>query len=196
MVFSDTGTITGVWNSTLGTLTLTGGDTLANYEAALRSITYQNTSDTPSDLTRTVSFTVNDGDVDSNVLTRDIDVTPANDAPMNTVPGTQSVVEETTTSINGISIVDVDAGGSNVTTQLQVSVGALNVTLSGNASISSGAIGTSDLTIQGSVAEINATLASLTYTGNTDVIGFNADTLTITTNDLGNTGLGGALQDV
>ena len=196
VIFSDTGTITGVWNSTLGTLTLTGGDTLANYEAALRSITYQNTSDTPSDLTRTVSFTVNDGDVDSNVLTRDIDVTPANDAPMNTVPGTQSVVEETTTSINGISIVDVDAGGSNVTTQLQVSVGALNVTLSGNASISSGAIGTSDLTIQGSVAEINATLASLTYTGNTDVIGFNADTLTITTNDLGNTGLGGALQDV
>lgn len=196
LIFSDTGTITGVWNSTLGTLTLTGGDTLANYEAALRSITYQNTSDTPSDLTRTVSFTVNDGDVDSNVLTRDIDVTPANDAPMNTVPGTQSVVEETTTSINGISIVDVDAGGSNVTTQLQVSVGALNVTLSGNASISSGAIGTSDLTIQGSVAEINATLASLTYTGNTDVIGFNADTLTITTNDLGNTGLGGALQDV
>ena len=52
------------------------------------------------------------------------------------------------------------------------------------------------MTIQGSSTDINATLASLTYTGNTDVVGTAADTLTVTTNDLGNTGSGGAQQDV
>ncbi len=48
LAFTDTGTITGSWNAATGTLTLTGSDTLANYEAALRSVTYQNTSDDPS----------------------------------------------------------------------------------------------------------------------------------------------------
>ena len=70
------------------------------------------------------------------------------------------------------------------------------MTLSGSATISAGANGSGDLTIQGSTTDINATLASLTYTGNTDVVGTAADTLTVTTNDLGNTGSGGAQQDV
>ncbi|MCP3852371.1 MAG: hypothetical protein GY694_19370, partial [Gammaproteobacteria bacterium] len=69
-------------------------------------------------------------------------------------------------------------------------------TLSGSATISSGANGSGDLTIQGSITDINATLASVTYTGNTDVIGTGADALTVTTNDLGNTGSGGAQQDI
>ena len=125
-----------------------------------------------------------------------ISVTAVNDAPINAVPGTQAVSEDTTTSIAGISISDVDAAGSNLTSRLQVSNGVLNVTLSGSATISTGTNGTADLTIQGTVTDINATLASLTYTGNTNVVGTAADTLTITTNDGGNTGTGGALQDV
>ena len=106
------------------------------------------------------------------------------------------MAEETTTAISGISVGDVDAAAGNLTTRLQVSNGVLSVTLSGTASISAGGNGSGDLTIQGSVTDINATLASLTYTGNTDVVGTAADTLTVTTNDLGNTGSGGALQDV
>ncbi len=81
LAFADTGTITGSWDAVTGRLTLTGSDTLANYEAALRSVTYQNTNDDPSTLTRTVSFTVNDGDVGSNTITRDINVSAINDAP-------------------------------------------------------------------------------------------------------------------
>ncbi len=80
--FANTATITGVWNATTGTLSLTGSDTLANYEAALRSVTYENTSDDPSGSLRTILITVNDGVVDSNVLTRDVDVVPVNDAPV------------------------------------------------------------------------------------------------------------------
>ena len=50
--------------------------------------------------------------------------------------------------------------------------------------------------IQGNLTDINATLASLSYTGNTNVLGTGADTLTVTTNDLGNSGSGGAQSDV
>ena len=62
-------------------MTLTGSATLVDYQAALQSITYVNTSDDPSDLTRTVTFQINDGDVDSNIVSRAIDFTTVNDAP-------------------------------------------------------------------------------------------------------------------
>ncbi len=64
-----------------GTLTLTGQATVAQYQAALRSITYTNTSEEPSTATRTVSFVVNDGDLNSNPQSRDIAILSVNDAP-------------------------------------------------------------------------------------------------------------------
>ena len=64
-------------DASTGTLTLSGSDTLADYQAALRSVTYVDNSSNPSTATRTVSFQVNDGLANSNVLTRQITVTPA-----------------------------------------------------------------------------------------------------------------------
>ena len=58
-------------------MTLSGSDLVANYQTALQSVTYRTTSGTPSMLTRTVSFKVNDGALDSNILTRDIAIQPA-----------------------------------------------------------------------------------------------------------------------
>ena len=127
---------------------------------------------------------------------RTINVTAVNDAPVNAVPASQMVAEEVPTLLSGISVNDVDAAGGNITTRLQVANGVLNLTLAGGATILAGANGTGDLTIQGTVADVNATLASLQYTGNTDVVGVAADSLTLTTSDQGNTGTGGALQDV
>ena len=85
LAFTDMGSITGSWDAVTGTMTLTGSDTLANYQAALRTMTYQNTSDDPDPAVRTVSFTVDDGDDDSNTATRDINVTTVNDAPVVTL---------------------------------------------------------------------------------------------------------------
>ena len=79
--FTDQSGIIGSYNSVNGRLTLTGSASLADYQAALQSITYVNTSDNPSDLIRTVTFQINDGDVDSNTVTRDINFTAVNDAP-------------------------------------------------------------------------------------------------------------------
>jgi len=78
MGFTNTGNISGNW--TAGTLTLDGPDTLANFEAALRTVTYQNTSQNPSALPRTISYTVTDiGDSASNTVIRTINVTPVDD---------------------------------------------------------------------------------------------------------------------
>src|SRR5439155_1153480 len=65
-----------------GTLTLNGVDTLANYQTALRSIMYRDTSNNPSTLIRTVSFQVNDGGALSLIVSRPIQVIPVNDAPI------------------------------------------------------------------------------------------------------------------
>ena len=123
-----------------------------------------------------------------------ITVEGVNDAPTNIVPGTQTVDEETPTSISGISITDVDAASADLTTRVAVANGLLNVILAGGATISSGANGTGDLTVLGTIADINTTLSSLTYTGNTGVSGIAADSLAVITNDGGNTGTGGAQQ--
>jgi len=71
-----------ITGSVLGdTLTLSGSDSLANYQAALRTVTYANSSDNPSTLARTVTWTVNDGTDNSAAVTSTITVAASNDAP-------------------------------------------------------------------------------------------------------------------
>ncbi|MBT6621327.1 MAG: choice-of-anchor D domain-containing protein, partial [Gemmatimonadetes bacterium] len=81
--FTNQNGITGNWTAGTGTMALTGSATKANYQTALRSITYQNTdTDNPSTATRTVTFIVNDGDDNSNSQTRNITIAAVNDAPV------------------------------------------------------------------------------------------------------------------
>jgi hypothetical protein len=83
LAFNTAGTnITGNYNSSTGTVTFTGSDTLANYQTVLRSITYFNTSDNPTSTTRTITFKVNDGGNDSNTQQRNVQVVPVNDPPV------------------------------------------------------------------------------------------------------------------
>ena len=178
-------------NATL-TVTFNNNATNAGVQAAARAIGFDSTSENPSDLARTVTFAVTDADAASNNDTQVVNVTAVNDAPVNMVSGPKTAVEETPTAISGLSISDIDAASNDVTTRLVVTSGLLDVTLAGGASVSAGANGSADLTIQGSVADINSTLTTLTYTGNTDVSGAAADTLSVVTNDLGNTGAGGS----
>jgi hypothetical protein len=84
LAFTTQNGITGNWNATTGTLTLTGTATVANYQAALRSITYANSSDNPSTADRTVSFQVSDGALSSALSTHTVTVAAVNDAPVRT----------------------------------------------------------------------------------------------------------------
>lgn len=70
LAFTNTPNITGVFNPGTGALTLTGTDTVANYETALRSITYVSTSQNPA--SRTISFQATDGVYTGNTVTRDV----------------------------------------------------------------------------------------------------------------------------
>jgi hypothetical protein len=82
MGFTSQNGITGNWNSATGVLTLTGSASIAHYEAALEAVTYENLSADPVELTRTISFTVNDGDNNSNTQSRDLAVSAVNSKPI------------------------------------------------------------------------------------------------------------------
>jgi hypothetical protein len=84
LAFTAQNGITGSYNSGTGVLTLSGSATVAQYQAALRSVTYANTSDTPSTAARTISYQVDDGqavDHASNIATTTVTVAAVNDAP-------------------------------------------------------------------------------------------------------------------
>lgn len=69
------------FNATTGTLNITGTGTLAEFEAALKAVTYENIGGNSGDAERTVTITVSDESDQSNSLTQTIQVTPVNDAP-------------------------------------------------------------------------------------------------------------------
>lgn len=71
--FTNTAKITGAWDASTGTLKLTGSDTVANYNAALLSVTYHDTMAAPNTAaTRTIDFQVTDGILPSDVESRDL----------------------------------------------------------------------------------------------------------------------------
>jgi hypothetical protein len=75
--------ISGSYNA--GTLTLTGNATPSDYQTALRSVTYMNSSNNPNTATRTIGFKVTDGTANpGNTATRDVTITSVNDAPSGT----------------------------------------------------------------------------------------------------------------
>ncbi len=74
-----TGTnITATYNAATGTLTLSGTDSLSNYQQVIDAVAYKNTSLTANTTTRTVSITVSDANGSSTPVTRSIafDVAP------------------------------------------------------------------------------------------------------------------------
>ncbi|OGT88675.1 MAG: hypothetical protein A2514_15020, partial [Gammaproteobacteria bacterium RIFOXYD12_FULL_61_37] len=75
--------ISASYDSHTGRLTLTGPASLADFEAALQTIAYQNSSDSPSTQARTIKFIVADDiGVPLALASRTISVTPTADAPV------------------------------------------------------------------------------------------------------------------
>ncbi len=134
--FVNTSNIAGNWNAGLGLLTLTGTDTIANYELALESVTYSDANGNPSTLARTVSWQVNDGIADSNIATSTINLVAVNNAPMAAADGYTITEDGTLTVIVGIGVLanDTDAESSPLTAVLDadVSHGTLTLNLDGS----------------------------------------------------------------
>ncbi len=121
-----------------------------------------------------------------------ISVAATNDAPVHSLPPSQSVDEDhslvfSNSSRNAITVSDVDAETGVIEVHLSVAHGTLSV--HSGAGVSIGGNGTGSVTLAGSQSAINAVLDGLVYMPAHDFD--QSDTLTITTNDRGLTGAGG-----
>jgi VCBS repeat-containing protein len=136
--------------------------------------------------------TANGGVDTSAQQTFTITVRAVNDAPVQTVPGDQSVPGNQPlvfTGATALSVFDVDSGTAAIATTLTVQSGRLfvggsihpNMTVTGNQS--------STVRLVGTWGQISSALSELTYVANSGFQG--NDTLRMVTNDQGNTGSGG-----
>ena len=164
------GNITGIYNAGTGVMTLTSAGataTLVQWQAALQSVTYSNSSDNPSVAARTVSYTVNDGAANSNIVTSTINVTAVNDAPTATnASAAETYIEDTALNLTDIVVSDVDSPNLTVTLTLSdVAAGSLNTATAGSVtSTFAGGVWTA----AGAIADVNTLLAGLTFTPATD----------------------------
>jgi len=128
--FTSTAGITGTYDSGTGVLLLSvsPNTTVANYQTVLRSITYNNTSQSPTTTNRLITAVASDGTNSSAVATATVTVVAVNDAPVldstksvsmtavnedNPAPtagsSTSSTLVSTLLNVSGL-ISDVDAG--------------------------------------------------------------------------------------
>ncbi|MBH3339813.1 DUF4347 domain-containing protein [Pseudomonas mendocina] len=159
------GNIVGTWNAGTGILTLTSADntaTAAEFQAAMRAVTYGNSSDIPNTTGRTVQFQVTDGGgLSSIAVTRDITIVAVNDSPTISAPVSQSINEDIPTALGSITFSDVDSTLGVVT--FSVGTGTLSATGAGGVTVGGTATA---LTLSGSLANINQFIANnrLVYT--------------------------------
>ena len=130
--------------------------------------------------------------------TATINITAVNDAPIATItPATYAATEQTSLTLHGtgLTIADVDAGSASVTATLSVVSGTLTVTAGTTGAGVSGS-GTNSVTLTGTLTQINNLLAGNLGATASYIISSDAppasDTLTLSVNDGGNTGSGGA----
>jgi sugar lactone lactonase YvrE len=198
LLFVDQLGIAGAWDSATGTLTLSGPASVAAYQTALRTVTYLNTSEHPIG-TRTVSVVVNDGVADSSAVTRDVVLQAQNDAPVLTVPGTQSVAEDGVLVFspgtgNAIAIADADAGGTALRLRLTATNGSMTLLQTTGVTFVAGSNGSGGMTVDGTRDDLNAALSALRFDPSTDYAG--AASVEVEVDDLGNSGSGGPLTSL
>ena len=185
-------------------LTLTGSRANLNAFIAASNLTYTPAANDSTSVTLGVSVddqgnTGAGGALNSGVTNVTLNIAAVNDAPQNTVPGAQTVNEDSTLVFstgngNRVSIADVDAGSASVQVSLSVTNGTLTLSSGAGLAFTTGD-GTADTTMvfSGTVANINAALNAMSFNPTGNFSG--GALLSITTNDQGNSGSGGALAD-
>lgn len=187
-----------------GVLTLSGSLVDINFFVAANGLTFKTAQDATASVTLTV--TLNDrgfsgsGGEKTDTKTVTLNVTAVNDAPVNNVPGAQTVSQNialgfNTANGNAISITDVDAGNGLMTVTLTATNGTLSLgSLSGITVLLGTGSNDASMIFEGNRANINAALQTLSFKSGSTFLG--AASLTIETNDNGNSGSGGAKTDV
>ncbi|MBL8435402.1 MAG: VCBS domain-containing protein, partial [Zoogloea sp.] len=194
------GVVIGIWSggtdgATALVVSFNASATAESAQALGRNITYENVSDNPSTLVRTMVCYLEDGDGGtSNTVSGTLTIVPANDAPVVAItPASYAATEQVvlTLSGTGMSVSDADAGTAVLRATLTVASGALSAG-AGSTGVTLAGSGSGSLTVDGTVAQINAFLAgssgaSLSYLIDTDAPP-TSDTLTLSVDDLGYSG--------
>jgi hypothetical protein len=114
-------TLDGSSTDTIVKLVAAPGTSAADFEAAIEAITYSSTSDDPtahgSNVSRSITVTVNDGVLDSNVATAHVAVTDVNDAPSGTngtITASEDAFRVLTATDFGFSDVDGTLGSVTI----------------------------------------------------------------------------------
>ncbi|GJL59178.1 MAG: hypothetical protein NPIRA03_20350 [Nitrospirales bacterium] len=165
----------------------------AEAETLIKAIQYQHTdTGAPSDGDRLIEVRVNDGTTDSAAARTTINVDPVNDQPTATISPVSYGVNEDDgfRPLGGVSVSDSDAGVNIISVSLSVNDGILRLVTTTGLTFAGGANDSATMTVTGTTTNLNNALATLMYQTNTD---FDAsDLLTLSVDDLGNTG-GGSL---
>ena len=107
------GNITASFDAGTGALTLTsagGTASVSQMQAAMRAVTYRNSSTTPVLGDKTISISVNDGSFNSNVASKTIEVVSINNAPTDIILSSTSINENVAanSAVGTFSAVDPD----------------------------------------------------------------------------------------
>jgi uncharacterized repeat protein (TIGR01451 family) len=201
----NSGTVNGWTYSVNGrTITATRGDALASgdhYPDLVLTVAVA--ADAPASVTNTATVS-GGGELNTANDTADDPTTilvpqGPNQPPVNTLPAGFAGTEDTALPLTGISVADPDAASASVKVTFAADSGALTLSTSVGGGVSSGQVsgnGTGTVVITAPLAAINATLASAAGLTYTPAANFNGGvSLTMTTDDLGHTGTGGALTD-
>jgi hypothetical protein len=196
-----------------------GGGSNGNWTTVLNSVTFDVTApnaDAPVAGTRTITFTINETGGAPAIAsgTRDVSVIAVNDGPTHLFDGVSTITgglpdgfinaDRTTTEDvarvfssglgNPITVTDPDAGNSNVETTLTASSAAAKITVVPAGSVTVSGNGTNNVTILGTVVDVNQTLNGVQVLPAPNFVG--TFQLTVKTDDKGNTGAGGFLVDL
>ncbi|MDO9354561.1 MAG: Ig-like domain-containing protein, partial [Solirubrobacteraceae bacterium] len=198
LAFTPGNGITGSYAAGTGLLTLSGSSSVANYQAALRSVAFSNTSDAPTS-PRTVAFTATDGDATSTAATHPVLLVGVNDAPVLSGGGTLGYTENDAATVISTALVVTDVDSANVT-GASVAITAnfasgqdvLSFTNTANITGSYNG-GTGVLTLSGTdtVAAYQAALRAVRYANSSDAPSTAARTITYSARDNGTPGLSG-----
>ncbi|MBY0514738.1 MAG: cadherin-like domain-containing protein, partial [Gemmataceae bacterium] len=177
-----------------GTTAVTAVGAVANLNAALTGMTFLPATNFNG--FATVRVTADDlgnepGPALTGTDTFSIAVGSVNNPPVNRLPaGPLATNEDTPLTITGLSVTDADAGAANVRVTLAVDHGTVVVRTNVAGGVVAGQVsanGSGAVTLDAPLAAVNATLAAgVVYTPSQDFFGNN--TLTVTSDDLGNTG--------
>lgn len=184
------GNISAIYNAGTGVMTLASVGataTLDQWQAALRTVTYNNSNDAPSTAARTISLIVNDGNDNSSPATKTIALTAVNDTPTVTgLPTDISITEDVPgpLDIASSSFGDLDTASISVT--LSVSVGIIAIAAPGGIAVALGGNATSSVTVSGAPTSVNAYLdipSNVIYLPPANLNGVDAATLTVSADD-------------